>query len=86
MNQDQISYMVYWHYDNTPYSREFFDMGEALVFMEHLRKSGRSHVTLSSENTNQVGKMGVDSVENGVLPDGLEYIYKTGRDRGRESK
>lgn len=79
---NEISYMVYWTHE-APYSKEVFEMSEALVLMEHLRLAGRRHVTLSSENANQVGKMGVDSVENGVLPDGQDYIYKTGRDRGR---
>ena len=79
---NQTSYMVYWTLIEA-YSKEFDDMGEALSYMQELRNSGRRHVTMSAENTNQVGKMGADSVENGVLPDGQEYVYKTGRDRGR---
>jgi hypothetical protein len=31
------------------------------------------------ENSNQVGKMGVDSVENGKLPDGETYTWKMRR-------
>ena len=79
---NQITYMVYWTLIEA-YSKEFDDMGEALSYMQELRNSGRRYVTMSAENPNQVGKMGVDSVENGILPDGLDYVYKTGRDRGR---
>jgi hypothetical protein len=31
------------------------------------------------ENPNQVGKMGVDSVEDGKLPSGEEYTWKMRR-------
>lgn len=64
-----------------------YDMIDALREMEAMRKTpGFSAVTFCSENTDQVGKNGVDSVKDGKLPDGQEYVYKTGRDRGRDPR
>lgn len=70
-----------------PGAEQSTDMGYALRRMEELRKcEGYSAVTFCSENVDQVGKAGVDAVVNGMLPDGLEYVYKTGRDRGRDPR
>jgi hypothetical protein len=55
-------------------------MVEALTLTNHLRNVGRaSYVTMVGENPNQVGKMGVDSVEDGKLPSGEEYTWKMRR-------
>lgn len=62
-------------------------MTEAMQTMEELRKEpDRSAIVLSAEHAEQVGKMGFDVITNGVLPDGQEYVYKTGRDRGRDPR
>jgi hypothetical protein len=56
-------------------------MGDALSHMKNLRKiSTNQFVTMVSQNANSVGKPGVDSVENGKLPNGEEYSWsKAGR-------
>jgi hypothetical protein len=45
-----------------------------------LRQSGRTFVTMVSENPNNVGKKGVSSVVDGMLPDGSKYDW-TKKDR-----
>ncbi len=70
----------------TTFGVEFTDLVKALDFTQELRNSGARFITMASENPDQVGKMGVDTIKNGILPDGLEYVYKTGRDRGRETR
>jgi len=54
-------------------------LGRALEISEGMRKLGMTYVTIVCENPDQVGKSGVDSIENGKLPDGLEYVYKDRR-------
>jgi hypothetical protein len=52
----------------------------ALETVSGLRNQSRySFVTMVGENPNQVGKMGVDSVEDGKLPSGEEYTWKMRR-------
>jgi hypothetical protein len=47
---------------------------------EWFRKNGHSHVSISYENENLVGKPGVAAVENGKTPDGEAYEWsKAGR-------
>ena len=82
-------YTVYWlEHKNGVLTSGFMqgiDLGAVLKLAEALRnKEGVHGVTMASENVDQVGKMGVDAVVDGVLPNGLAYIYKTGRDRGRQ--
>jgi len=85
MNKTQ--YTIYWMVDNEPQFKQTPDMGYALAWMEYLRKNPKfSAITFCSENIDQVGKPGVDAVVDGVLPDGQEYVYKTGRDRGRDPR
>ncbi len=85
MNNTQ--YTIYWLLEGYSGFEQTEDMGYALRRMEELRKApGYSAVTFCSENAALVGKPGVDTVKNGVLPDGLDYVYKTGRDRGREPR
>ena len=50
-------------------------MKEALNKSQELRNSGATFVTMVCENPNQVGKMGVDAVKDGVLPDGTPYTW-----------
>ena len=54
-------------------------MVEALTEANRLRNEGRAYVAMVSENPNQVGKMGVDAVEDGRLPSGEAYTWKMRR-------
>ena len=70
-------YKVYWTAPNgAACSKDYLDMVEALTEANHLRTVGRAYVTMVSENPNQVGAMGVDSVEDGKLPNGDAYTWK----------
>lgn len=52
----------------------------ALATASGLRNQSRySFVTMVSENPNSVGKPGVDSVVDGLLPDGTAYEWKMRR-------
>ena len=73
-------YKVYWTAtDGQACSEDYNEMVEALTQANYLRTIGRSYVAMVSENPNQVGKNGVDSVENGKLPSGEEYTWKMRR-------
>ena len=50
-------------------------LGEALEYTEGFRKLGMTFVTMVSENANSVGKPGVDSIKDGVCPDGVAYTW-----------
>ena len=55
-------------------------LAAALATAEGLRKNVRnSFVTMVSEDPNSVGKPGVDSVVDGVLPSGDVYEWKMRR-------
>lgn len=73
-------YKVYWTAtDGQACSEDYVEMVEALNQANHLRTIGRSYVAMVSENLNQVGQMGVDSVEAGRLPNGEAYTWKMRR-------
>lgn len=73
-------YKVYWTApDGAACSEDFVEMIDALTQANHLRTIGRAYVVMASENPNQVGKMGVDSVEDGHLPNGDVYTWKMRR-------
>lgn len=55
------------------------DLSLALAYAEHLRRDGERFVVMCQENPNQVGRMGVDSVKEGILPDGTEYTWRKRR-------
>lgn len=50
-------------------------LSEALRFTEGFRKLGMTFVTMVAEDPNQVGKPGVDSIVDGVCPDGVKYDW-----------
>ena len=53
---------------------------KALELVKAKREAGCSFVTMVAEDPNQVGKPGVDAVENGKTPDGQVYEWsKAGR-------
>jgi hypothetical protein len=73
-------YKVYWTDSNgAACSEDYAEMVEALTQANHLRTIGRAYVAMVSENPNQVGKMGVDSVKDGHLPNGDAYTWKMRR-------
>ena len=59
--------------------RHAADLGEALKIAENMRREGKQHVCISSENSDCVTKPGVDSVEGGKTPDGHDYTWKKRR-------
>jgi hypothetical protein len=42
---------------------------------KELRQAGKLHVIISTDFSNSVTKPGVDSVEDGKTPDGVEYTW-----------
>ena len=77
-------YTVYWLRNDEAEFKQTADLKYALEFAEYLRKQPDvSAVTFCGENTDQVGSAGVDSVKDGVLPDGTEYSWVKRRDGGQ---
>ena len=73
-------YKVYWTAaDGSARSEDYVEMVAALTEANRLRNEGRAYVVMASENPNQVGKMGVDSVEDGHFPGGEAYTWKMRR-------
>lgn len=73
-------YKVYWtSQDGQACSEDYVEMVEALTQANHLRNIGRAYVTMVAEHPNQVGKMGVDAVKDGKLPNGEDYTWKMRR-------
>lgn len=75
-------YTIYWTLGGYPGSQELHDLNKALKVMEEMRRSpAYSAIAMASECVDQVGKMGVDSIENGILPDGYVYEYMKRREQ-----
>ena len=73
-------YKVYWTAaDGSARSEDYVEMVAALTEANRLRNEGRAYVVMASENPNQVGRMGVDAVEDGQLPSGEAYTWKMRR-------
>ena len=77
---DKTTFTVYWMYKNlVPNALQFSDMSKALAWMADLRKRADtdqfSAITMCSEMSNHVGKVGVDSVADGKTPDGHVYDW-----------
>ena len=51
------------------------DLIFALKLTEQLRRDGNSFVTMVSEDPNSVGKPGVDTIKDGMCPDGVAYSW-----------
>jgi hypothetical protein len=71
-------YMVYWFRNNFAEHRLFTadEMSLALQYMAELRFDPLNQfVTFASQNSNSVGSAGVDSIKNGILPDGHQYDW-----------
>jgi hypothetical protein len=73
-------YKIYWtDHKNTAQGIYTSTLQGALRICEEKRREGFSFVTMVSENPNSVGKPGVDAVENGKCPDGVDYTWKKRR-------
>ncbi|WP_407305426.1 hypothetical protein [Acinetobacter sp.] len=59
---------------------------EALVECQNLRNNGYTHVTISSQFDDHVGKPGVDSVQDGKTPDGHDYQWSKAHRAGASRK
>ena len=70
-------YRIYYTDPDTdfPHAKTVGDLNEALRTSELLRKDGFKFVTMVSEHSNMVGQTGVQSVQNGKLPNGDAYVY-----------
>lgn len=77
-----MTYVVFWLEGGKSFFESFssLELMEALTFAHIKRKNPQIiHVVMSSEHPDRVGKIGVDAVENGLLPDGAEYQWKKRR-------
>jgi len=78
-------YTIYWTVDHEPQFKHTHDMSFAMSWMEYLRRDPKfSAITFCSENTDQVGKSGVDTIIDGVLPDGEDYTWSKAHRAGAE--
>ncbi len=85
-----MSIIVYWAEAHDISRMQRFaptQLSEALNYCQHLRSLvGVSHVCMSSENPNSVGKPGVDEVKNGKTPDGVDYTWSKADRAGKTRK
>lgn len=74
--------LYYLDVNGVPHAPRYGDkeFAVAMKVMEVLRKQGNTHVIMSNEPADMVGKPGVDSVVDGKTPDGHVYDWsKAGR-------
>ena len=73
-------YKIYWtDFDGQSQGIYTSTLTGALRITEEKRRAGYTFVTMVSEDPNSVGRPGVDSIEDGVLPDGTDYTWKKRR-------
>lgn len=73
---NETEYVVFWiSHGGSSHHQKHLELTVALAHAESLRKQGFRFVTMCAENADQVGKMGVDSVEDGKTPDGIDYTW-----------
>ena len=70
-------YKVYYTDPQTDkaYSWDTTSLTDALSLTKKFRELGMTFVTMVSEDPNSIGKPGVDSIENGLCPDGVAYTW-----------
>ena len=68
-------YKVVWKVNDDQFEREFDNLGPAMDWAKTIAK----FVTISGNGMEIVGKFGVDSIEDGLCPDGVEYNWKKRR-------
>ena len=78
---NKTEYVVYWtNVIFGPASGGFDNMGNALAFMQELRKDpDNKFIAMASEMVENVGKMGVDSIVDNTCPDGSPFLGRTSR-------
>lgn len=79
---NDMTFRIYYSdsHTNQPFCADADTLSQALAICATARASGHRMVTMVAEDPNQVGKPGVDGVENGKLPDGSDYDWtKTDR-------
>jgi hypothetical protein len=63
------------------------NLSEAMKFAEQQRKNPLcSHVIISTELADSIGKAGVDTVQNGKTPDGEDYTWHKQDRAGKERR
>lgn len=74
-------FKIYWTDENNQaHGQEAAALVQALQITKGKRDAGYRFVTMASENTQHVGKQGVDAVVDGKTPDGQAYDWsKAGR-------
>lgn len=68
-------YKVIWNDGSDIYERSFDNLEPAMDWAKALAL----FVTIKSLECEIVGKFGVDSIEDGLCPDGVEYSWKKRR-------
>jgi len=69
-------YKIYWtDLENQSHGIYTNNLACALRIAKEKRRAGFSFVSLTSENPDSVGQPGVDSIKDGVLPDGENYTW-----------
>ncbi len=70
-------YKIYYTDPQTDqaYSWDTNSLTDALSLTRKFRELGMSFVTMVSEDPNSVGKPGVDSIKDGLCPDGVAYTW-----------
>ena len=68
-------YKVLWKIGDDQFDREFDNLGPAMDWA----KTIAVFVTIIGNGMEIVGKFGVDSIEDGLCPDGVEYNWKKRR-------
>jgi len=80
-------FKIYWTGANSEAcSQNEALLTNALEIVKEKRNAGYSFVTMVAEDPNQVGKPGVDAVENGKTPDGEVYDWSKAGRAGRPRK
>ena len=80
-------FKIYWTDDvNQVHGQEATELVQALQITKDKRDAGYSFVTMVSENTQHVGKPGVDTIVDGKTPDGEDYDWSKAGRAGRPRK
>lgn len=68
-------YKVLWNIGDDQFERDFDNLGPAMEWA----KTIAVFVTIKGNGMEIVGKFGVDSIQDGLCPDGVEYSWKKRR-------
>ncbi len=80
-------FKIYWtDPDNQAQGEETTELVQALQITKDKRDAGLRFVTMVSENTQSVGKQGVDTIVDGKTPDGQDYGWSKAGRAGRPRK